>query len=37
MFQRNNRGNPTEILVSICDENGLWIEDDFTCNLGSIY
>jgi hypothetical protein len=34
-FKCNDSGNSSKFLVSICDENGSWIGDDFNCKLNS--
>jgi hypothetical protein len=33
LFECNNEQNSFKILGSICNENGLWIGDDFKCKL----
>jgi hypothetical protein len=30
-FKCNDSGNSSKFLVSICDENGLWIGDHYKC------
>jgi hypothetical protein len=37
LFQCNNGENSSKILVSICNENGSWIGDDFNCKFNSKY
>ncbi len=37
LFQCNNEENSSKILVSICNENGLWTGDDFNCKFNSKY
>jgi hypothetical protein len=37
LFQCNNGENSSKIQVSICNENGSWIGDDFNCKLNSKY
>jgi len=37
LFECNNEENSSKIRVSICNENGLWIGDDFNCKFNSKY
>ncbi len=37
LFECNNEENSSKIRVSICNENGLWVGDDFNCKLNSKY
>ncbi len=37
LFQCNNGDNSSKSRVSICNENGSWIGDDFNCKLNSKY